>query len=126
MKLRSLQRRIGRQLLPPFVGQITCDNCGKTIQASPETITNWRAIDANRKQRYNACPACHPDDASPSLEWEEFLIKVVAVLSRRPGIGTFQTITYYREKDGRADRPVLFKINRNSQTVRKQAHGQEK
>jgi len=65
-----------------FHGELmTCALCDAQERSSPETNTQWRAIELNGR-RFYVCPEHFPDDTQPSSEFCCAYLRVLEALQR--------------------------------------------
>src|SRR5262249_40743045 len=83
----------------PFIGPMVCSNCG-VHTSGPEYAGGWRAIDADGRLRYYACPDCLPVDTDSVDTWRNFYIAVGQWLFKENHQRPMKRLTFWREVNG--------------------------
>ena len=95
------------KLTAPFLGEMQCTKCG-ALERGRSYCGGWRAIDADKRHRYYACPKCCPSDYASEQQGADFYVRAVRVLWRRAGQRQFNQILIWRET---SDGPVSNLLN---------------
>lgn len=89
------------RLAMPFTGVMICSRCGVQSRG-PAFCGGWRAIDAESRLRYYACPRCRPADDAPTTVWQQWYVAVVGELFEMNNRRSINKLKIWRELgDGR-------------------------